>query len=95
MGFLDAGVYTTTGIVPNTKFFEVQNISYERFPDNLDDMKDNVINKRIMFIVYYTTYDLNFIMENDSYIFDNYELIMSDKYIFENKDYNAYLFKIK
>lgn len=95
MGYLDAGLYTTTGIVPNTKFFEVQNIPYDKFPDNLDDMKYNVINKNVMFILYYTRKDLDYIKENDAYIFDNYELVATEEYLFEEDLYNAFLFQVK
>ena len=45
MGFLDIGVYTITGIVPNTRFFEVHNIEYDKFNDNLDEMEKYVRNK--------------------------------------------------
>ena len=95
MGFLDAGLYTTSGIVPNTKFFEVQNIAYEVFPDNLDHMKENVINKDIDYVLYYTENNLEYVKENDSYIFENYDLVFDDTYIFEGRKYNAFLFEIK
>ena len=95
MGHLDAGLYTVSGIVPNTRFFEVQNISYDRFPDNLDSMKENVINKDIKFILYYTRKDLNYVRKHDNYIFDNYELVKERKTIFEGVKFNAYLFKLK
>lgn len=95
MGYLDGGLYTTTGIIPNTRFFEVQNIPYDKFPDNLDDMKYNVENKNIMFILYYTNKDMDYIKENDGYILDNYKLIYDDKYLFEEKEYNAFLFQVK
>lgn len=95
MGYLDAGLYTTTGIIPNTKFFEVQNIPYSKFPDNLDDMKYNVENKNITFILYYTQEDLEYIKEKDGYIFDNYNLVFEEEYLFEHDVYNAYLFEVK
>lgn len=94
MGYLDAGLYTTTGIVPNTKFFEVQNIDYKRFPDNLDSMKDNVKNKDVMFILYYGPNNIDFVMENESYIFDNYHLVLSEPVYSEYENRNAYLFMI-
>ena len=95
MGYLDAGLYTLTGIVPNTRFFEVQNVSYEKYPDNLDDMKYNVENKNIKFILYYSTDSIKDIKEKHSYIFDNYKLVYDDTYRFEEYDMNAYLFKLK
>lgn len=95
MGYLDAGLYTTTGIIPNTKFFEVQNIPYSKFPDNLDDMKYNVENKNITFILYFTRKNLEEVKEKDGYIFDNYNLVFDDNQKFEEDIYNAYLFEIK
>ena len=92
MGFLDVGVYTTSGIIPSTKYFEVQNIDYEKYPENLDEMEKYVKNKEVMFIVYAS-------MEKDadvpSYVTDNYELVYEDKYVFEKEDYVAFLYKVK
>lgn len=95
MGYLDAGLYTTTGIVPNTKFFEVQNIPYSKFPDNLDDMKYNVENKNITFILYFTRNNLEKVKEKDGYIFENYNLVFDDNQQFEEDTYNAYLFELQ
>lgn len=95
MSSLDAGLYTTTGIIPNTRFFEVQNISYKNFPDNLDEMKKYVENKEIDFILYNTTSTLEKVKQQDNYIFDNYELIFDDVYYFENYPHNAFLFQLK
>lgn len=95
MGYLDAGLYTTTGIIPNTKFFEVQNIPYSKFPDNLDDMKYNVENKNITFILYFTRNSIEEVKEKDSYIFDNYNLVFDDNQKFEENTYNAFLFEKK
>lgn len=94
MGYLDAGLYTTTGIVPNTKFFEVQNIPYDRFPDNLDDMKYNVVNGNVMFVLYYTKDSLDNVRRKVPYLFDNYTLVYDDVYLFEKEEYNAYLFYV-
>lgn len=96
MGFLDGGLYTTTGIVPNTRFFEVQNIDYNDYPDNIDSMKRYVINKEIKFILYYSQDDINYIKENKKYILKNYELVYDDEHYFENAVImHAYLFKLK
>jgi len=96
MGFLDGGLYTTTGIVPNTRFFEVQNIDYNDYPDNVDSMKKYVINKEIKFILYYSQDDINYIKENKKYILKNYELVYDDDHYFENSvTMHAYLFKLK
>jgi len=95
MGFLDAGVYTTTGIVPTTYYFEKQNISYDRFPDNVDAFSEYIKNKKTDFIVYYTKYELDKLSQKELDLFQNYDLISSERQKFENKDYKAYLFKKK
>ena len=96
MGFLDGGLYTTTGIVPNTRFFEEQNISYDRFPDNLDGLRNSACKKKAKFILFYSQVDLDWVKANYSCIFKNYELVFDDTHYFENAvKMNAYLFKLK
>lgn len=38
-GSLDLGFYTTAGINPSFKYFELQNLSYSRYPANIDEQK--------------------------------------------------------
>lgn len=95
MGFLDCGVYTITNIVPTTYFFEKQNFDYEKFPDNEDAFKEYIKNKSTMFIIYYTEWPFEKVQEEEKELFKNYELIKSAQQVFENRDYNAYLFKVK
>lgn len=95
MGFLDCGIYTVTGLVPTTYFFEKQNISYERFPDNLDAFKEYIETKETKFIVYYTRDDLEVIRNENKMLFNNYELVKSASQKLENRVFNAYLFKVK
>ena len=92
MGFLDIGVYTTSGIIPNTRFFEVQNFDYEKFKDNLDEMKKYVDNKEIKFIVFAQN---GIDIKPPKYIYNNYKQIYKDNYIFEGNTYTAYLFESK
>ena len=91
MGYLDIGVYTITGIVPNERYFQVFNISYDKFKDNLDEMEKYARNKEIDFIVYV-------IYEGDGvpdYIYENYNEIYKDHYIYESSNFTSYLFEIK
>ena len=92
MGFLDIGVYTTSGIIPNTRFFEVQNFDYDKFKDNIDEMKKYVENKKIKFIVYAKFGNGN---EPPKYIYDNYKQVYKDEYISEGNNCIAYLFELK
>ena len=34
---MDIGLYTTSGIIPEFKYFQQQNIKYENYPDNRDE----------------------------------------------------------
>lgn len=91
MGYLDFGLYTTTGIVPNVKFFELQNIAYENFPENLDEMEKYVRNKEIKFVLYTTAPD----EEVAEYIYENYEEVYADQIKFEDEEWVMHLFKLK
>lgn len=95
MGYLDCGVYTASGVVPSTYFFEKQNIPYENFPDNLDSFKDYINNKTTMFIVYFTKNDLEKLKENEETLFFNYDLVSHEEQDFEHELYQAYLFRRK
>ena len=69
-------------------------IPYDKFPDNLDDMKYNVINKNVMLVLYYTKNDIDSVRKRVPYLFENYSLIFDDTYLFEKEEYNAYLFYV-
>lgn len=92
MTSLDIGIYTITGIVPNTKYFELQNINYEKFSDNEDELNNYALNKKVKFLVYsiegnkYTIPD---------YVKNNYDLVYEDRYIYEHKIKYAKLYQLK
>lgn len=94
MGYLDAGLYTTTGILPNTRFFEIQNIPYDKFPDNRDEMVNNIKNKDTMFVLYYTKKG-NDVEEKDKFIYEYYDLVFNEEQKFEEDIYHALLFEAK
>jgi hypothetical protein len=92
MGFIDMGLYTTSGIIPNTRYFELINVSYEDYSEIYDEMENYVKNKEVDFIVY-IHFDSN--LPPAQYIYDNYELVYRDDYTFEHSPYQAFLFKVK
>lgn len=92
MGYLDVGVYTLSNIIPSTKYFEQQNISYERFKDNIDELNKYATNKKIKFIVYCTDIDNKTIPKS---ITNNYNLVYEDKYIYEKQKLYARLYQLK
>lgn len=92
MGFLDVGVYTVGKIIPNTKHFEKQNISYENYPDNIDSLNNSAANKETMFIVYIASDESTKI---PNVVTDNYDLVYKDKYEYEQSTFFAYLYQLK
>ncbi len=93
MGRLDCGLYTTSGILPSTYYFEVQNISYENFPDNLDAMQEYIKNKTTKYIIYYTKMKEEELLKKEKMLYNNYELVAHATQEFEHKKFQAYLFK--
>ncbi len=90
MGTLDVGVYTTSGVIPTTQYFEVQNFEYKLYPYNIDSLNRNAKNKDTMFIVY-ATWNTNIPKE----ISDNYDKVYEDIYYFEGSKRYAFLYKVK
>ena len=96
MGFLDGGLYTTTGIVPNIRYFENQNIPYSLYPENIDEMRQATCKKKVKFVLFYTQESLNSVKENEKCLIKNYKLVYDDVHYFENAvNINAFLFKLK
>lgn len=95
MGSLDIGLYTIADILPKTYFFELQNFSYTKFPDNIDAFQEYCENATTMFILFSTRSNLQKVKEEYPTLFLNYELIEKDTFITENDTYNMFLFKRK
>jgi len=50
-GSLDGGFYTTTGIVPNVRFFQNSNIDYQKFPLAMDEQNRYIKEKVVDYII--------------------------------------------
>lgn len=92
MGYIDLGVYTLADIIPNTKYYEQINISRKDFSELYESMESTVKNKKVHFIVY--AHDKKSKIPPE-YIYNNYKLIYKDNYIFEGRNFTAYLFELK
>ena len=95
MGYVDSGVYTASGIMPNTYYFEKLNISYQNYPYNIDELENYIKNKKTMFVVYFTKLNLPRLKRAEQTLFKNYKLIKQEKYEYDGKTLNAYLFKVR
>lgn len=93
-GSLDLGFYTTTGITPNIRFFEKQNLSYTEFPVNMDEQNRYIREKDVDYIVLQRPVFENIENLEIPYLFENYRLIARERQINENNDYYYYLFEL-
>ncbi len=92
-GWLDSGLYTTTDIVPNVRFFQNQNISYEKFPLIMDE-QNRYIREKMADFVLYPVRDDEFAGSIDlPYLTDNYVLIRDAVQHFEEHDFHYLLYK--
>ena len=94
IGSLDMGLYTISDVLPSTYFFELQNIPYDKYPDNIDSFKDYIVNKKTMFILFSTRDDLIEVKDDYPQLFKYYNLIEDDVFHTEGDDYNMFLFKV-
>ena len=92
IGFLDAGLYTTSGIVPNTYFFERQNL-YKKLTANEDAFREYIKNKDTTFVLYYAKKDIEQAKKDYPELFINYSLVKEKVQRFEKKNFYVYLFK--
>ena len=95
MGFLDAGIYTLGDIMPTTYYFQRNNFEYDRYPYLEDAFKEYIDTKKTMFILYYTKLPLKEVFAKEENLDANYELVAQEKYNFERKKLNAFLFKVR
>jgi len=94
-GSLDLGLYTVTGIVPDVRFFEAQNIDYSRFP-LVQDEQDRYIKEMITyFVVVKQRASDNPYYMSIPYLNDNYVLLAQANEMYEGKEYRLLLFRKK
>ena len=91
-GFLDGGFYTTTGIIPNTKYFCKLNINEARLPEMMEEQNKVIEKKKVDYIVLKFSIDnKNFNTIDVPYLEENYELC--SKFFDENIVYSLYKVK--
>lgn len=90
-GFLDGGFYTVTGITPNVKYFQNQNISHDEYPIIMDEQQRYIKEKMMDFVI------LKLLNTDESltipYLYENYDKIES-RYV-EEVNCHYMLFKLK
>jgi hypothetical protein len=94
-GSLDGGFYTTTGIVPNVRFFQSQNIDDSKFPLVMEEQNRYIKNKVVDFVVVRVPTFLNVNEIDIPYLDKNYRLIENEIQWFEGEEYFYLLYKSK
>lgn len=94
-GNLDNGLYLTTAIVPETKYFMVQNIEYKKYPIIMDEQNRYVKDGLTDYVLVRVPPKLNIKDIKPSYIWDKYELVAKQNQVFDKKERKFLLFKRK
>lgn len=94
-GNVDNGLYLTTNIVPNIKYFMKLNIDYDKYPQNKDE-QDRYIKEGVTdYVLIRVSPNLNIKNLQPSFIWDKYELVAQENQVFEGIDFKFILFKRK
>lgn len=94
-GSLDIGLYTTTGIVPNIKYFQRQNIDYGRFPINMDEQNRYLDEKLVDFVVTKELANNANKSFNLNDYFKSYQLVAEKNQSYEGEYFTYKLYKLK
>jgi len=92
---LDGGFYTYSNILPSTKYFMMQNVSYDRFPDILDEQNRMIKEKQVDFVIVREYYANIGYYETIDFLVNNYDLIVSEKKVLEGVEFTYYLYQKK
>jgi len=92
-GSLDMGFYTTTGIIPNVRFFESQNIATSRFSLYVEEQNRYIKEQVVQFVVLRQPVDDYPSKLDIPFLYENYKMIATERQSDENRDYYYYLFK--
>lgn len=75
-GFLDAGFYTVSNVLPTERFFQMQNISYEAFPEMMDSQNNCIKEQRVDFLIIRGE-------EVPSWILEYYSIVQKERQLYE------------
>ena len=92
--FLDGGFYTASGIVPNIRYFQKQNISDTIFTENTREQNEVIRKKQVDFVVTRTPVDKKE-KRNTYYLKKNYKKVLSKKQNYEERRYQYTLWQKK
>ncbi len=92
-GSLDMGFYTTTGVLPDVKYFELQNLDYSRYPLNTDEQNRYIRDGVTEFVVLRDFNQKDIPNLKVSALKSKYSLVASGDQYFEGYMFTYYLFQ--
>jgi hypothetical protein len=93
-GALDLGFYTSAGILPTQKYFELQNLDYSRYPLNLDEQKRYIREGLVEFVVFVEAPGLKSQRVDILKLNERYQFVASENQYSEGKILKYSLFKL-
>lgn len=93
--FLDGGFYTVTGIVPNTRYFQKQNISDEVYPKIIREQNKMIREQKVDFVVTRTKIDRYETDKSTKYLKKFYNEVDRKNVTYEEKRYRYILWEKK
>ena len=94
-GFLDGGFYTTTGIIPNIRYFQKQNIANAVFPENIEQQEEAIKKKKVDFVVTRVPIDKGMFYHYIPELKQNYKKISEKNQKYEEHRYRYTLWQKK
>ncbi|NGZ77199.1 hypothetical protein [Saccharibacillus alkalitolerans] len=95
-GSLDRGLFTTTGIVPEQRFFQKQNFKYANFPENMDEQRRYIREKQTDYVlVTVDEHDVDPDADPPQELYDYYEPVAQQRQTFEGSPYFYTLYRLK
>lgn len=73
--FLDAGFYLAADVLPTERYFELQNLAYELYPENLDAQQACIAEKRVDFVAMLTSVSVVYDQLDEPLLKKNYHLV--------------------
>lgn len=92
-GSLDLGFYTTTGIIPNIRFFHKPNIPYDKFPMIMDEQNRYIQEKIVDFVVIQLPTAFDYEALEIPFLDENYKLIEAEIQVNEDNEFYYLLYK--
>jgi hypothetical protein len=90
---LDLGIYTVTGITPNVKYFEKQNVDNAKYPLNIDAQNRYVRDKLVDYVVIRKS--MVYLNQHVPSFHRNYKLVSKQSQFYEGKTSEYWLYKRK